>query len=44
MTKPNVAIFDVATQTQTIREMTDAEYAQHLKDLADFEAKQALEG
>lgn len=41
MTKPNIAIFDVETQTQTIREMNDEEYAQHLIDVAAWEAEQA---
>jgi len=33
MTKPLIGIFDCATQEETIREMTDEEYAQHLTDL-----------
>jgi len=46
MSKPNIYIFDVETQTETIREMNDAEYAQHLidKEIALEEAaKQAEE-
>lgn len=46
MNKPNVYIFDVESQTETIREMNDAEYAQYLidKEVALEEAaKQAEE-
>jgi NACalpha-BTF3-like transcription factor len=46
MTKPMVYIFDMATQEETIREMNDAEYEQHLIDEADTKeqvAKQAEE-
>ena len=32
MTRPLIGIFDVTTQEQIVREMTDTEYAQHLKD------------
>jgi hypothetical protein len=46
MTRPFVTIFDVSTQEGITREMNDAEYAQHLIDLAHSEehtAKQAEE-
>lgn len=35
--KPNVLDVDVNTGQQTVREMTDAEYEQYLKDQADAE-------
>jgi hypothetical protein len=38
-----VSILDVETQELTVREMNDAEYAQHLIDVAAWEAKQAAE-
>jgi hypothetical protein len=40
MTKPNVQEFNVTTQEEIIREMTDSEYAQHLIDIAASEAEQ----
>jgi hypothetical protein len=36
--KPNVLDIDVTTGEQTVREMTDAEYEQYLKDIANAEA------
>ena len=33
MTKPLIAIFNCETQEETIREMNDVEYAQHLIDI-----------
>lgn len=39
MIKPKIAIFDVETQKQTIREMNDSEYAQYLIDIAADEAR-----
>ena len=41
MTRPMVSILDVETQELTIREMNDVEYAQHLADIASWEAEQA---
>ena len=44
MTRPMIHIFDMATQEEVLREMNDAEYAQHLVDVAAYEeelAKQA---
>lgn len=38
MMKPKVLDVDVTTGEQTVREMTDAEYEQYLKDIADVEA------
>ena len=35
MTRPMVQDFNVQTQELTVREMNDAEYAQHLIDVAD---------
>ena len=46
MTRPMVQDFNVQTQELTVREMNDAEYAQHLIDVADAAeraAKQAEE-
>ena len=46
MTRPIVQELNVETQELTAREMNDAEYAQHLIDVADAEeraAKQAEE-
>ena len=37
--KPNVLDVNVSTEEQTVREMTDAEYEQYLKDIADVEAR-----
>ena len=39
--KPNISIFDVETQEEVIREMTDSEYSQYLVDVAEFETKRA---
>jgi len=36
-----IGILNVETNEQVIREMTDEEYAQHLKDVAAWEAEQA---
>ncbi len=41
MIKPKIAIFDVETQTETVREMNDEEYAQHLVDKQNYEIEQA---
>ncbi len=35
MTRPNVQEINVTTQEEIIREMNDAEYAQHLIDLGE---------
>lgn len=40
MTRPIISIFDVLTQTETVREMNDEEYAEYL---AYQEKIQALE-
>jgi len=40
MTKPMVRIHNLETDKIIDREMTDAEYTQHLKDVADYEASQ----
>jgi hypothetical protein len=37
--KPNVLDVDVNTGEQTVREMTDAEYAVYLQDEANAEAR-----
>ena len=37
MTRPMIHIFDMATQEEVLREMNDAEYAQHLVDKANSE-------
>jgi len=39
MTKPMIRIHDVITGDITDREMNDAEYAQHLQDVAASKAK-----
>ena len=39
--KPNTLIINAITGEQTVREMTDAEFAQHQKDVAEGEAKKA---
>lgn len=39
MTKPMIRIHDVNTGEVTDREMNDAEYAQHLTDVANAQAK-----
>lgn len=41
MTRPIIGFFDAVTQIETFREMNDEEYAQHLADIAAWEAKQA---
>ena len=41
MTKPIIRIHDLATDEVIDREMNDAEYAQHLKDVAKEEARLA---
>jgi hypothetical protein len=43
MTRPMVTIFDVLSQEGTTREMNDAEYTQHLIDLAYSEENAAAE-
>lgn len=46
MIRPKVGFFDVVTQTESIREMNDAEYEQYLIDVSNAEeqaAKQAEE-
>ena len=35
MTRPMVSIFDVTTQELVVREMNDAEFAQHLIDVEE---------
>jgi hypothetical protein len=39
--KPQIAEIDCSTGEQIVREMTDEEYAQHLIDVAAYEAEQA---
>jgi len=41
MTKPMVTEFDVETQTTTIREMNDSEFAQHEGALAESATRAA---
>jgi hypothetical protein len=41
MTRPIIRIHDLATDEVIDREMNDAEYAQHLKDVAKEEARLA---
>lgn len=41
MTKPLVYEFNVTTQEELTREMTDAEYEQHLLDVAETEELKA---
>lgn len=41
--KPQIAVIDCSTGEETIREMNDEEFSQHLVDVADSEAEQALE-
>lgn len=43
MNKPKIAVIDVQTQEEVIREMNDAEYEQYLIDVAQAEARQAEE-
>ena len=38
--KPNTLIINAITGEQTVREMTDAEFAQHQIDLTNVEVKQ----
>jgi|688.fasta_scaffold652372_2 hypothetical protein len=35
MSRPEVLIVDIANQTETLREMNDEEYAQHLINVAN---------
>jgi hypothetical protein len=39
MTRPFVSIINVQTQEEIVREMNDAEYAQHLIDVANAEER-----
>jgi len=39
--RPQIGEVNCSTGETTIREMNDEEYAQHLKDVADYEAEQA---
>jgi hypothetical protein len=39
--KPKIIFINAETQEQVIRELNDAEYAQHLIDLVELEAYQA---
>jgi hypothetical protein len=39
MTRPMVQEFNVATQEEIVREMTDSEYAQYLIDIANAETE-----
>lgn len=39
--KPQIAVIDCSKGETVIREMNDAEYAQHLIDVATWEAQQA---
>jgi hypothetical protein len=41
MNKPMVRIHNVETDEVIDREMTDFEYTQHLKDVAEYEASKA---
>jgi hypothetical protein len=41
MTRPLVQIINIQTQEEVIREMNDAEYEQHLIDVAAAEAAKA---
>jgi len=43
MNKPKIAVIDVQTQEEVIREMNNAEYEQYLIDSAQAEAMQAEE-
>jgi hypothetical protein len=43
MTRPIISEFNITTQEETLREMNDAEYAQHLIDVASFEERLAKE-
>jgi hypothetical protein len=36
MSRPEVIIVDIANQTETLREMNDEEYAQHLAYIANL--------
>ena len=40
MSKPIIRIHDLASDEVIDREMNDAEYKQHLKDVAEYEANQ----
>lgn len=39
MSRPTIYIFDCETQEEVLREMNDAEYAQHLIDVAAAETQ-----
>jgi regulator of protease activity HflC (stomatin/prohibitin superfamily) len=41
MTKPMIRIHDLTTDKIIDREMNNAEYTEHLKDIAEAEARQA---
>lgn len=41
MTRPTIAIFDVVTQEQVVREMNDEEFAQYEADRIAYEAAKA---
>lgn len=41
MTRPVISIIDVSTQEETIREMNDDEYAQHLVRLEEIKKEEA---
>jgi hypothetical protein len=41
MSRPTIRIYDCETNETTDREMDDAEFAQHQKDLTTAEARQA---
>jgi len=41
MTRPVISIIDVSTQEETIREMNDDEYAQHLLSLEEIKKEEA---
>ncbi len=43
MTKPTIIEFNVETQTETVREMNDIEYANHLERVAEAELQQQAE-
>jgi hypothetical protein len=42
MTRPIISILDTETQELIVREMNDAEYAQHLIDVANWEIEEAI--
>lgn len=43
MSRPIIKIVDLETNQEIEREMNDAEFEQHLKDKADFEARKQAE-